>query len=97
MERGMPEKSQVIHHPVFDTCSLCDLQHGGAFFSRSPQQDASLPPQLHSPLSILLPLSAAAIIAQAQPTPLCTVMAWTGQLRAQTPHSIHDAGCVSSA
>ena len=77
---------------VFGTCSFMLSAARGAFFSRSPQQDASLPPQLHSPLSMLFPLSAAAIIAQAQPTPLCTVMAWTGQLRAHAPHSIHDAG-----
>lgn len=61
------------------------------------QQDSVSPPQPHSPLSISLPLSAARIIAHAQPTPLCTSIAWAGQFRAHAPHSIHAAGCMSSA
>ena len=47
---------------------------------------------LHSALSMSFPLSAAAIIAQAHPTPLCTSIAWTGQFRAHAPHSMHDDG-----
>src|SRR5674476_1096140 len=61
------------------------------------QQEPTSPPSTHSPLSILLPLSAAPIIAHAQPTPLCTSIDWTGQFRAHAPHSIHEDGCMSSA
>ncbi|HPM62761.1 MAG TPA: hypothetical protein PK955_09815, partial [Methanoregulaceae archaeon] len=49
--------------------------------SLSAQQDPASPPQVQ--LSMSLPLMAALIIAQAHPTPLCTSIAWTGQLRAQ--------------
>ena len=59
-----------------------------------PQQDPASPPQLHSPLSISFPRKAALIIAQAHPTPLCTSIACTGQLRAQAPHSIQASGRV---
>ncbi len=34
------------------------------------------------------PRRAALIIAHAQPTPLWTAIAWTGQLRAHAPHSM---------
>jgi hypothetical protein len=46
------------------------------FSSFAPQQEPSSPPQLHS-VSMSFPRSAALIIAHAQPTPLCTSMAWT--------------------
>jgi hypothetical protein len=42
------------------------------------------------------PLMAALIIAHAQPTPLWTVIACTGQLRAHAPHSMQEAGFASS-
>jgi len=44
-----------------------------------------------------LPLRAAPIIAHAHPTPLFTSIAWTGQFRAQAPHSMHADGFKSSA
>jgi hypothetical protein len=46
-------------------------------------------PQPHIPDSIFCPRSAALIMAAAQPTPLSTTMALTGQLSAQAPHSMH--------
>ncbi len=61
----------------------------------SAQQDPVSPPQVH--LSMSLPLMAALIIAQAHPTPLCTSIAWTGQLRAQAPHSMHRVLWTSTA
>jgi hypothetical protein len=67
------------------------------FSCTEPQQLPGSPPQLHSPLSISLPRSAALIIAQAHPTPLCTVIACTGQLRAQAPHSMQETGAASTA
>jgi len=71
-------------------------QHGVDSFSPSPpQQGASGPPQ--EQLSISFPRRAALIIAQAQPTPLCTSIAWVGQLRAHAPHSMQSDGRASSA
>ncbi len=55
-----------------------------------PQQDPFSPQQ--DSVSISFPLRAAPIIAHAQPTPLWTVIARTGQLRAQAPHSIQADG-----
>jgi len=63
----------------------------------SPQHDPGSPPQLHPQLSMSFPRTAALIIAHAQPTPLCTAIAWTGQFRAQAPHSMHAAGRTRSA
>jgi len=40
---------------------------------------------------------AALIIAHAHPTPLWTSIAFTGQFKAQAPHSMHAAGRASSA
>jgi len=55
------------------------------------QQVLSSPPQLH-PVSMSFPRSAAPIIAHAQPTPLFTSIACTGQFTAHAPHSMQDAG-----
>jgi hypothetical protein len=53
---------------------LISKNHSG-FSCGVPQQLPGSPPQLHSPLSISLPRSAALIIAHAHPTPLCTMIA----------------------
>lgn len=65
------------------------------FSSCTPQQEAPSPPQLHS-VSMSFPRRAALIIAHAHPTPLCTSIARTGQLRAQAPHSMQEAGSTRS-
>ena len=83
--------------PLFsDGATHFTSQHGVDSFSPSPpQQETSGPP--HEQLSMSLPRRAALIIAQAQPTPLCTSMACVGQLRAQAPHSMHSDGRARTA
>ena len=83
----------VVSPPgIRQSAFLFGQQQGGDFSCGCPQQVFSLSPQLHSPLSIPFPLSAAEIMAQAHPTPLCTSIACTGQFRAQAPHSMHASG-----
>jgi hypothetical protein len=54
----------------------------------SEQQDEPIPgPHVAS----FLPVRAARIMAAAHPTPLSTVIAATGQLRWQAPHSMHES------
>jgi hypothetical protein len=70
-------------------------EHGSS--SCVPQQEPSGPPQEHSPLSMSFPRMAAPIIAHAQPTPLSTSMACTGQFFAHAPHSMQARGFASMA
>lgn len=82
---------EVIYQDIY----LSPQQDGS--FLPLPQHGLSSPPQPQVPLSMSLPLSAAEIIAFAQPTPLSTLIAPTGQLSAQAPHSMHDEGEIRSA
>ena len=56
---------------------------------------AGEPPQLPEH-SLFLPI-APIIIAVAQPTPDCTLIAFTGQFNAQAPHSMHDSLSIIAA
>jgi hypothetical protein len=90
-------RRQVFFSPLVYECLIDLLLHQDDFSCAVLQQLPGSSPQLHSPLSISLPRSAALIIAHAHPTPLCTVIACTGQFMAQAPHSIHETDTASTA
>jgi hypothetical protein len=75
-KRKSDERSREVYFSALVRESLFDhLVHQDGFSCVVLQQLPDSPPQLHSPLSISLPRSAALIIAHAHPTPLCTVIA----------------------